>query len=973
MIRNRAIFTLLLLIPTLYGLAITSTFKDVEPFVNTRWGQLTPFNQLCPEVNGNRTATGCVATAMAQALSVYNKPDVAIGTISYTTATHNIFLSENLENYPFMWNEMLDSYGSGYNDTQAKAVANLMYACGLSLKMDYSTESGTPTSNLLGASIDRFGYDQDMIFANLDAMQIEDWHRMLIENLDKGIPVIYSAQNEFDEGHCFIIDGYSMTDTEPFYHVNWGWGGRCNGNYRIHDLSPAEPGTGGGSGNFNLNNSAILGFKPEDGIKENGGFMQASSISLSPKIIGPGITSATVEFKSLYNYGARTFSGDIQIYLADKDGTDEVLLDTHRLNNVLFMSGSGRLERRIVLPPTLTSGEYILKVYVQADGMERQSLCSGSIDAELVILPNREEYKPDLLITDLFLDAQGGRNVSVDVLQLLNADEIPFSGSLSLAVADMDGNILTNFGNDLHINNLLTNKAMEDVLTLKGTIPSGISDGKYQICLLAQQDNYEGWSSVTGYSMQDGEMVLDHTPQYCVIVIENGEVSVSEEDLPEYYPHLEATALEIIQNDEIRNNVTLTLSGLRNFADADFFGTLSLALCDEDANILTLFGKTEEIESSMPSGTTLVSSLSFTGTIPKPISDGKYSLRIAANQKYCKGWALVDKYIKVVTNITEQGLPLMVEFWIIDGTLSFDAPIVPVESITLNKDQLYLREGKTQRLIATVLPEDATNTNVIWASTNPSVATVNNEGYVTAVSVGEAIISATAEDGSGVFATCEVTVQPVLAESITLNYSSYNLDPGKSVQLIATIMPRNTTNKTVTWESRNPSIASVDNNGLVTCVGEGSTEIIATTTDGSNLSASCMIGSHNYLVEAIYINPSEATLQAGKSLRLTVLVLPEDAANKVVEWSSSNPSIVSVNNSGVATAHTDGKAIVYATATDGSGVSGACFFNCTDGIVTITFEESIRIYSPDGKPLTTPRKGLNIIVDSSGIAHKVFY
>lgn len=945
---------------------------SVDPLVSTRWAQLEPFNLLCPVVDGNRTATGCVATAMAQALSVFRQPQHATGSVQYVTKTHKISIDVNLADHPFLWDTMLDSYVNGYTQAQAEAVSNLMYACGVSLFMDYGRESATPTSNIIASAVNNFGYDADMVFATLDDMKVSDWHRLLTNNLKAGMPVIYSAMNEYGEGHCFIIDGFTSASSDPFYHVNWGWGGMCNGDYRIFNLSPSETGTGGGSGNFNIKNTAILGFKPDNGIAENGGFLQAHSVSVSPENIAPGVVSAVLNIKSLYNYGSRPFSGDILVYAA-RNGAQEELLSTAHLDNVPFMNGVGSLDIPLSLSPYMSAGDYQLKVYTRSDGADKQLLYCPEEFPVLTLSPSRDSYQPRVMVSDLTLDVDSDGQVYVNATHLLNNDDIDISCSLSLAILDVDGKVSSLFGQGEDGVSLLSGKPYTDIKTLNGVLPQSLPDGKYNISLAVRPALYSSWTPVTGYVIEDGQVVPDQTPRFCVIKKEDGIVSVSYEDLPVFYPSLEALSLTLAQYNASSSLATVSASSLANFSDRDFIGSLSLAVCDEEGNVLSSSPESVEIDQPLGSGTTLPAPISVSGSFIVPSSDGRYSLRLMAHQKYCQGWSLVNRYVRVLNNITDHGLPCTVDFWIIDGVLSFDEPTVYVESISLNKERLYMRADEQITLFATVLPQNATDISVTWSSSNTAVATVNSYGTVTAHAVGEAVITATAQDGGGATATCPVTVLPTLAESIRLNHSSYSLDIGSSVQLQATVLPYNTTNKTVSWATSDASVATVDDNGLVTCLATGAANITATTTDGSNLTATCAVGSRNYLVEAIFVNPPEVTLAVGESIRLSVIVLPADAVNKVVEWSSNDPSVVTVNQSGFARVISDGRAVVYATATDGSNVSGSCIFNCTNGIVTVTATDNVRIFSPDGKPLAEPQRGLNIIIGDDGTVRKIVY
>jgi len=162
--------------------------------------------------------------------------------------------------------------------------------------------------------------------------------------------------------------------------------------------------------------------------------------------------------------------------------------------------------------------------------------------------------------------------------------------------------------------------------------------------------------------------------------------------------------------------------------------------------------------------------------------------------------------------------------------------------ITLNKSSLTIKIGDTEKLLATVTPSDAINKTVSWSSSKPGVATVDQDGNVTAKTFGDAIITATTTDGSNLSATCQVYVRTkVLATGISLNKTSTSLKVGSAKTLVATVSPSNATNKTVLWRSSDSSVAFVGQDGQVVAKAPGTANITATTTDGTNLSATCNV------------------------------------------------------------------------------------------------------------------------------------
>ena len=164
---------------------------------------------------------------------------------------------------------------------------------------------------------------------------------------------------------------------------------------------------------------------------------------------------------------------------------------------------------------------------------------------------------------------------------------------------------------------------------------------------------------------------------------------------------------------------------------------------------------------------------------------------------------------------------------------------IPVTGVTLDKTTYEMTEGDEFTLTATVNPENATNKNISWSSSNTSVATVNN-GTIKALKAGTATITVKTDDG-GKTATCEVTVNAKVysVESISLDKTSYKMIEGEEITLIATVNPENATNKNISWGSSNTAVASVDN-GKVTALKVGTTIITVKTEDG-NKTATCEV------------------------------------------------------------------------------------------------------------------------------------
>ena len=148
--------------------------------------------------------------------------------------------------------------------------------------------------------------------------------------------------------------------------------------------------------------------------------------------------------------------------------------------------------------------------------------------------------------------------------------------------------------------------------------------------------------------------------------------------------------------------------------------------------------------------------------------------------------------------------------------------------------------------------------------------------------------------------------------SISLNETNISLNVNQTYRLIAAVEPDYATNKVITWSTNNSAVAIVSNDGLVTALAAGTAKILATTTDGSNLSASCDV-TVNQQATSISLNETEATLYTGNTLQLTATVLPTSTFNPSVTWSSNNTSVATVSSTGLVTAKSTGNVIITAT------------------------------------------------------------
>ena len=237
--------------------------------------------------------------------------------------------------------------------------------------------------------------------------------------------------------------------------------------------------------------------------------------------------------------------------------------------------------------------------------------------------------------------------------------------------------------------------------------------------------------------------------------------------------------------------------------------------------------------------------------------------------------------------------------------------------------------NSTVKLSANVMPSNATNKAVTWSSRNTSVATVSSDGTVKAVGYGTTVI--TAKTVNGLTSNCTVTVNPIAVSSVSLNKTSLSFTgTGSSQTLTATVSPSNATNKTLTWSSSNTSVATVSN-GVVKAVGFGTATITAKSNNGKT--ASCSVTVNPIQPTGIKATPETSTLYGlNSTVKLSANVMPSNATNKAVTWSSRNTSVATVSSDGTVKAVGYGTTVI--TATTVNGLTSNCTINVKKEEVT---------------------------------------
>ena len=259
-----------------------ATMAPVPYLIKTTWSQGNPYNQQCPEYNGELCVTGCVATAMAQVMYYYKYPTAAVNGVAAYTTRGGLSVPE-LGSTTFDWANMRTTYSGGESTTDplAQAVANLMRYCGQLVEMDYNPKgSGASTEDI--PRMKAWGYTDAAVVYRSSYEDQETWESVIHNQLKDKRPVLYGGNANKGGGHQFICDGY---DGNGLFHINWGWGGNCDGYFLLTVLNPDINQVGY---NYNedenyINQDAVINLQPNNGTMP------------VPSLEGTEFTSRTVE------------------------------------------------------------------------------------------------------------------------------------------------------------------------------------------------------------------------------------------------------------------------------------------------------------------------------------------------------------------------------------------------------------------------------------------------------------------------------------------------------------------------------------------------------------------------------------------------------------------------------------------------------------------------------------------------------
>lgn len=354
----------------------TETHETIPHLLTTTWNQDGPYNNLCPEFFTNgKCVTGCVATALAQVL-YYHRAE-SVNSVQETIPGYKCstnwsgFGQVSVEEVPagsvIDWNNMLDSYTSGsYTEAQATAVAQLMKYVGAAVKMNYANAanggSGASDFDTEEALVKYFDYRGDICLAQRHDYCLDDWYGKIYDELSYGRPVYFRGSTSANSGHAFVVDGFD--ESSNLFHINWGWGGYCDGHYVLSFCNPGS-GAGIGAGNvadgYRLSQMALINACPAKAGEEFG----------VPQVLSCSYKADSDVFRFTFvNTNGMTGSFDGGVAVLDQDGS---IMSVETLFSNVSIQSTWQLAD---LPYTIKEGQEQRLVPVsRASGSEEWHRC----------------------------------------------------------------------------------------------------------------------------------------------------------------------------------------------------------------------------------------------------------------------------------------------------------------------------------------------------------------------------------------------------------------------------------------------------------------------------------------------------------------------------------------------------------------------------------------------------------------------
>lgn len=419
--------------------------EAIGPLLTTKWDQGSPYNDQSPDVDGTRSYSGCVATAMSQVMNYHEWPEKGTGSHSYKATTANKTMSCDFSKITFDWKNMLDTYSGSSTQAQKKAVADLLYACAVSVEMDFSPNgSGAWSENVPGALVNYFNYDKALKIEYRDFYTQTAWNDKVYDELTKYGPVYYAGSSD-DGAHAFVCDGYK----DGYYHINWGWSGSLDGYYLLSALFPGtQQGAGGSTGAYNFDQLLLHGVqRPLEGSKMAPVVLCPWGYKFDQKTI-PLNVALTVN-GWVMNYSTNPINGLLGLIIETSDGKQLIVEGiTEKIGNESNATYSckpveGNWNYKCKLPEDIAEGEYVVYPAIRVDGYDewiKIPAKRGYPSAHIMKVSGRyATFTPESIAKISIFDSSisgktfVGKKVKIDT-NIANSTDLDYEGVVRLSV-----------------------------------------------------------------------------------------------------------------------------------------------------------------------------------------------------------------------------------------------------------------------------------------------------------------------------------------------------------------------------------------------------------------------------------------------------------------------------------------------------------------------------------------------------------
>lgn len=374
----------------------------IKPLVTCKWNQGDPYNLLCPEyynedgTKGDRSATGCVATALAQVMYYYKWPESVVVTIprhSFESNGHQISLPGIPKGTKIDWANMTDIYDAQSTDEQEIAVAELMLYVGQSVKMGYGPSSGAGFNGGKPLAL-YFGYDDGTHSEFRHNYTLGEWTDLIYSEIASGHPVAFAGTSS-GGAHAFVVDGY---DGDGLFHLNWGWGGGSDGYFRLEILNPGDNsgiGASSSSDGYSMGQEALILRLPDDVEADDVSMMTINDTEIrgneifSNYINWTGSTNSfdygigyvaedgslvsIGETKLAENLGANYFHGASFTISGLEEGTYKVVPISKTTKSDVWKT-SFNIKERYIIANVKADGSYTLEMYNRPVDLQIESI-----------------------------------------------------------------------------------------------------------------------------------------------------------------------------------------------------------------------------------------------------------------------------------------------------------------------------------------------------------------------------------------------------------------------------------------------------------------------------------------------------------------------------------------------------------------------------------------------------------------------